>query len=142
MCQYFTPYYTTFSLLKIISIFLNYIGIIYISVKIIRHVYKKYKVSKEKFLIWYQKKMNFDDQLVLSLIMVYQLFVLFLMFIRIYIKFDGWNRITPAVFIMLSVNSSVFLTFVTLLPAKMLSLDLMKSRLDTENKENFVRYIR
>ena len=142
MCQYFTPYYTTFSLLKIISIFLNYIGIIYISVKIIRHVYKKYKVSKEKFLIWYQKKMNFDDQLVLSLIMVYQLFVLFLMFIRIYIKFDGWNRITPIVFIMLSVNSSVFLIFVTLLPAKMLSLDLMKSRLDTENKENFVRYIR
>ena len=142
MCQYFTRYYTTFSLLKIISIFLNYIGIIYISVKIIRHVYKKYKISKEKFLIWYQKKMNFDDQLVLSLIMVYQLFVLFLMFIRIYIKFDGWNRITPIVFIMLSVNASVFLIFVTLLPAKMLSLDLMKSRLDTENKENFVRYIR
>ena len=86
--------------------------------------------------------MNIEDQLILSLILVYLIFLVFLFSIGILIKFDGWNHITPKIFILLTINSSLFLIFVNLLPAKILSLSLLKSRLDTENKENFVRYIR
>ena len=142
LLQYFTPAYQVFKLLKLIFTFLNYISIFYISIKIICHVYQKFVVSKEKFLVWFHKKMPVEDQLILSLFLVYHIFLLFLLSIGILIKFDGWNHITPKIFILLTINSSLFLIFVNLLPAKILSLSLLKSRLDTENKENFVRYIR
>ena len=142
MLQYFTPYYNVFKLLKIIFMLLDYISVFYISSKILHQVCKKYIASKEKFIVWFQKKMNFDDQLILSLVLVYHIFLLFLFCIGITIKFDGWNEITPKTFILLTINASLFLISVNLLPAKILSFALMKSRLDTENKENFVRYIR
>ena len=142
LLQFFTPYYKTFALFKIIFTCLSFISIFYVSSKILCHVHKKYVASKEKFIIWYQKRINFDDQLILSLILVYNVFLIFLLSIGIIIKFDGWNHVTPKIFILLTINASLFLIFVNLLPAKILSLSLLKSRIDTENKENFVRYIR